>query len=272
MKKLLMLIIVSTSIITGCNKTTSNDLIPDLGRDSSSRIQQKVAVNTNVVEYKISTAYANNYAHWCQLWQSPLSSYERANSCGPTAYMIVAHMVATAHGYHFMPSSGEKLKAIIGKMGGVPISMDQIATHVKYWDNPPLTSISLTTSDRTKFAAFLESHLADGNPIIVPVRVTSSTRANDSRYTSVSSWANYDLDASDQTNRPNYINNSGFGHFVVVIGIKKSLVSCEALVYYKDPLSQSGTTRVCNYERFLSSAAANGASNLYYDAIVIRKQ
>lgn len=272
MKKLLTFLVAFTALMTGCNKTTNNDLIPDTGRDSSTRNQQKVAINANVVEYRISPAYANNYVHWCQLWSSPLSSYERANACGPTAYMIAAHMIAAAHGYSFMPVSGNKLKAIIGKMGGVPISMGQISSHVARCDSPPLTTVSFTTTSKEKFKSFLESHLANGDPIVVPVRVSGGARTNDGRYTSENSWNNYDLSIVDQTTRPNYINSSGFGHFVVLIGVKISLSSCDAYAYYKDPLAQSGETRVCHYERFLASAAANGASNLYYDAIVIRKQ
>ncbi len=275
MKLQWILALLFTLSVLACNKKESNDLLPNgdqtaTANDNTS--QAKVGLSGNTIEYRIATAYEKNYVHWCQLWDSPLSSYERANACGPTSYMIAAHMIAAAHGYGFMPVSGTKLKAIVTKMGGVPISMTQISSHVTNYDSPPLSTLSYTTTNRNAFKSFLEAQLAEGEPLIVPIRISGSLRTNDSRYTDENSLTNYDLDIVDKTTRPNYINTSGVGHFVVVIGIKKSLYTCNDYIYYKDPLAQSGATKVCSYERFLSSAAANGASNLYYDALVIKKQ
>lgn len=282
MKRLLTYALLFTLSVSACTKHT-NDFLPELNNtDSSAGIimpQAKVAVNGNWVEYRIATIYEQHYAHWCQLWNSPLNLSERRNACGPTAYMLAVHMIAAAHGYSFMPSSGNKLQAIISAMGGVPVSMTDIASHASAHDSPPIDAQSYTTINRSLFKSFLESELADGNPVIVPIVINTNVSASDSRYTAESS-VNYDIDSAPQSGRPNYIVSSklsgGYGHFVVVVGIKIYTPTGQGYVYYKDPLAQSGTTKVCSYTRFLESAKINGSctepSCLYYDALTIRKQ
>ncbi len=270
--------IITLLYIAGCKKEITAPLTECTDNRSTSS-SAKINVNNGRVEYTIKTEYANNYVHWCQLQASPLTTYEKQNACGPTAYMLAAHMVATAEGYTFMPVSGTKLKNIISAMGSVPIGMTQIATHITAHDSPPLTSISCTTSDRSAFRTFMESNLSDGNPIIVPIFINDS-KVNDVRYSSTAS-DNFDIDSSPQSGRPNYILttkiNGGYGHFVVVIGISmSSTTGSNGLVYYKDPLANSGATKICSYTRFLESAKANGGCKepncINYDALVIKKQ
>lgn len=268
-------------LMLSCTKSSSDSFTPTSSVDSFNKTSSsaaKVAVNNNWVEYSVSTNYMNKYVHWCQLWSSPLSSYEKQNACGPTAYMLAAHMVAAAHGYTFMPCTGTKLKAIVTSMGMLPISMDQISSHILAHDSPPLISTSYVGSSRTAFKSFLESELCDGNPVIVPIMI-STLSPNEGRYCSTNPTSNYDIDSSPQTGRPNYILTSklqgGFGHFVVVTALHLYTPTGNGLVFYKDPLATTGTTKVCSYSRFLESARINGnctEPNCFnYDAIAVQK-
>jgi len=277
MKKLITFSLLVVLCIIGCTKEQSFSVE---GSNPTPPSKAKISINNNWAEYQIATTYMSSYAHWCQLWNSPLTTYEKQNACGPTAYMLAAHMVASAHGYTFMPSSGAKLNAIVNSIGSLPISMNQIGSHISSYDSPPLTSVSYTSSSKSSFKSFLESHLFDGNPIIVPIVVSAGAATNNSRYTSEVQTVNYDLDSSPQTGRPNYVLTSkltgGYGHFVVVIGISIYIPTGNGLVFYKDPLSSSGATKVCSYTRFLASAKINGAciepNCMNYDAIVVKKQ
>lgn len=277
MKKLLM--ISAVALLCACKKEITTLRRETTRHVDSSNAQARISVNGTYVEYHIKPEYEKQYEHWCQFWTSSLTSYEKSNACGPTAYMLAAHMIAAGHGYTFMPVSGTKLKAIIDKIGYLPISITQISTHLKSYDSPPLTAIQCFTQDRKYFTSFLESHLGDGNPLIVPVVVSGSARASEARYTSESSTDNFDIDASTQIGRPNYILTSkisgGVGHFVVVIGISIHISSGKGLVYYKDPLATNGSTKVCSYARFLESVRINGSCiepNCFgYDALVIKK-
>lgn len=277
MKKLMT--IIAVVFLAGACKKENGPLMKAASNEDALRSQSRISVNGNYTKYHIKPEYEQHYSHWCQFWNSPLTSYEKSNACGPTAYMLAAHMIAAAHGYTFMPASATKLNAIIDKIGYLPISITQISSHVKSYDSPPLEATQCFTQDRSYFKAFLQSHLADGNPLIVPVVVSGSSRANDARYTSASSTDNFDMDGSSQSGRPNYVlatkNNGGVGHFVVVIGITVYTPTGQGLVYYKDPLSHNGATRVCSYTRFLESARINGSCtepNCFgYDALVIEK-
>lgn len=283
MKKYL---ICACLIVVACNK--SSDISPkgDLeinkaAPSDSASLAPLARISTNGcwTEYRIKSVYESNYAHWCQLWASPLTSYERQNACGPVAYMIAAHMIAAASNLSFMPSSGSKLDAIVNHIGSLPISITQICSYVTAYDKPPLTSTLYSTESRTDFKNSIESELAAGNPVIVPIVITTLNKADDIRYTSELQTDNYDIDSSPQPGRPNYVltskTNGGYGHFIVVIGISIYNSTGYGLVYYKDPLSNSGATKVCSYTRFLESAKINGSCTepncKYYDAVAIKK-
>lgn len=257
-----------TLSVTSCTKRDSlAPQAPAAPVVNTPTVQAKTSVSGSNVEYRISTAYENNYVHCCQLGIT-----NGSNACGPAAYMLAAHMITAAHGWSFMPSNTSKLTAIVNNIGSLPIDMGQINTYVSVYDYTHLKTTMRITSDRNNFKSFMESSLATGDPVIVPVRISGSSRTNDSRYTSENSSSNYDLDGSDQSGRPNYINTTGIGHFVVVIGIKVIGSTGNGYVYYKDPLAAGGATKVCVYARFLNSALANGVSSTYYDAITISKK
>ena len=277
MKQTIIVIFLSTLIVLSCTKSDSpsRDIAPLSSQHSAAR----TSVTPEWVEYRINNAYATNYLHWCQLWASPLTTYERQNACGPVSYLLAAHMVAAGHGYTFMPCSGTKLRSIVDRIGSLPISMSDIYTYVHAYDKPPLTALSYSGNDRAAYKRFLESSLADGNPLIVPIEITKENCVNDSRYTSDAQTENYDLDSSPQAGRPNYIVTSklsgSYGHFVVVIAIKVSTTTGHGFVYYKDPLSSTGATKICSYTRFLESAKINGSCSepycINYDALCIKK-
>ncbi len=272
MKQTIIALLIFTLSVTSCTK---RDPFPEgavepsapASETSTPNTQAKISVSGSNVEYRINTVYENNYVHCCQLGVS-----NGGNACGPASYMLAAHMVAAGNGWSFMPSNTTKLTAIVNNIGAMPIDMGQISTYVSRYDGTYLKTTTRITTDRNNFKSFLENSLATGDPVIVPIRISGSSRANDSRYTTENSSNNYDLDGSDQYGRPNYINTSGIGHFVVVIGIKVIGSTGNGYVYYKDPLASGGATKVCVYGRFLNSALANGASSSYYDAITISKK
>lgn len=272
-KTIISLLLLALSVI-GCRPDSSLTPSPVQTKQSTPFIEQdtstpqaRVSVSGTTVEYRINTPYESNYIHCCQLGVSGGS-----NACGPDAYMLAAHMIAAANSWSFMPSTTTKLSSIISNIGSMPISMGQISTYLSRYDYSYLKSSSYTTTDRNGFKSFLENSLATGDPVIVPIRIYGSSRTNDSRYTTENSTTNYDLDGTDQSGRPNYINSTGVGHFVVVIGIKVIGTTGNGYVYYKDPLASGGTTKVCVYARFLNSALSNGSTSNYYDAITISKK
>lgn len=272
MKQTIIAILFFTLSMTACTQDSSLTPQPvepsvPASTANTNNAQAKTSIYGSTVEYRIRTTYEYNYVHCCQLWIS-----NGGNACGPTAYMLAAHMVAAASGWSFMPSNTSKLTAIVNHIGSMPIDMGQISTYVSEYDGTHLQTTTRVTTDRSSFKSFLENSLATGDPVIVPIRISGSSRVNDGRYTTENSSSNYDLDGSDQSGRPNYVNTSGIGHFVVVIGIKVFGSTGNGYVYYKDPLASSGATKMCVYSRFLNSALANGASNTYYDAIAISKK
>ncbi len=272
MKKTIISMLIVTLSVISCTRDSS--LTPEVSsvhtEDQTSAIPitgARVSVNGSAVEYRVGSSYESNYVHTCQL-----GATNGSNACGPDAYMLAAHMIAGANGWSFMPSNITKLNRIISKIGSLPIGMTQISNFVAAYDNTHLQTSSIVTTNRNSFKSFLEDNLVYGDPVIVPIRISGGSRTNDSRYTTENSSTNYDIDGTDQSGRPNYVNTTGVGHFVVVIGIKVFGTTGDGYVYYKDPLASSGTTKVCVYSRFLNSALANGASNTYYDAIAIREK
>lgn len=273
MKKTIISMFFLTLGVTACTRNSS--LTPEVSSSNTATTQTttppatgaRVSVNGSTVEYRIGSSYESNYVHTCQL-----GATNGSNACGPDAYMLAAHMIAGANGWTFMPSNLTKLNSIISNIGSLPINMSQISSYVSSYNNSHIQTSSIVTSNRNSFKSFLEGNLATGDPVIVPIRISGSSRTNDSRYTTENSSTNYDLDGTDQSGRPNYVNTTGVGHFVVVIGIKVFGTTGNGYVYYKDPLASSGTTKVCVYGRFLNSALANGSSSTNYDGIVIRKK
>lgn len=262
--------LILTFSVTACTRNNSlspSAMEPQAPEQNTHNAQARTSVSGTTVEYRINTSYESNYLHCCQL-----GATSGSNACGPDAYMLSAHMIAAANSWTFMPSNLTKLNGIIAGIGSLPIGMDQITTYVNRYDYTHIKSSPLTTTDRNAFKSFLENSLATGDPVIVPIRIYGSSRTNDSRYTTENSTTNYDLDGTNLSGRPNYVNTTGTGHFVVVVGIKVIGTTGNGYVYYKDPLASSGTTKICVYGRFLNSALANGTSNTKYDAVTISKK
>lgn len=262
MKQTILLFIVL--IMSACNKKTP---APEL--DGATTKHTRSVTNMNGwTEYRISSSYENNYMHFCQLNALAYGSL----ACGPTSYMLAAHMIAAANGWTFMPSSAAKLNAIISTIGPLPISLDQIENYVNIYDGTKLASVpQYGITSRSDFKLFLEENLLFGSPIVVGVRVAPA-RVNNSMYLSENSVTNHDIDGTDQPGRNYYINTSGANHFVVLIGIKINNATGNGYAYYKDPLATSGATKICSYSRFLNSILYNGGSACCYDGLAIRKK
>lgn len=288
MKQTIIFMLILTLSVTAC--TRDNSLSPRVEptapatTTSTTTPQAKTSVSGTTVEYRINTAYESNYAHWSQKWAAtPLTSSQTYAACGPVSYMLSAHMLLGSS----FPSSGSKLAYIVNRLQStygvfVPININVIPTYLTGTDGATLTSSGLigyshlggaTTADRNNFKSALQSELANGWPVMVPVNINIG-REDDSRYTTENSTTNYDTDGSDVSGRPNYLTGSisAPGHFIVLIGIKVNTTTGGGYVYYKDPYSVNSTTKVASYERFLNSALANGGTYNGYDAIAIRKK
>ena len=265
MKQTIIILLCAMLSMVACQKTTHT---PELDGVTSPHNTRSVTTTNGWTEYRISSPYENNYTHFCQLNAWAYGSL----ACGPTCYMLAAHMIAAANGWSFMPSNAAKLNAIISNIGPLPISLDQIENYVDLYDGTKLTTVSqYAVTSRSDFKIFLENNLCAGHPIIVGVRVAPA-RANNGMYLTENSITNHDIDGTDQAGRSYYINTSGANHCVVLIGIKINNATGSGYVYYKDPLATNGATKVCSYTRFLNSILYNGGSSCCYDGLAIRKK
>lgn len=265
MKQLRLLLLCILMMMNACTKKAP---APELDGATPSKDIRSVTISNGWTEYRISSNYENNYIHFCQLNAVAYGGLV----CGPTCYMLAAHMITAAHGWAFMPSNAAKLNAIVSNIGPLPISIDQIENYLNMYDGTKLMSVPhYGITSRSDFKLFLEENLLFGSPIIVGVRVAPA-RANNNMYLSENVAVNHDIDGADQPGRTYYINTNGVNHFVVLIGIKINNTTGSGYVYYKDPLAVNGATKVCSYTRFLNSILYNGGSSCCYDGLAIRKK
>jgi hypothetical protein len=106
---------------------------------------------------------------------------------------------------------------------------------------------------------FIEYNIQTGYPVVVTVQVYG-TRNN--------TWAANDADMYDQANTSYYVSKNGpVGHFILLVGVKIN-ADGSGTVWYKDPLSKTGSTQSASYTRILDAMKYNGNNN-YYDAVAL---
>lgn len=208
----------------------------------------------------IKQSYLDNYQHFYQI--NAKNEYPGNVLCGPTSYMLAAHMIASAKG-HWYPSTKPKIGSIYnalynaGKFDNAKgMYISDILWFCNTYDYPIIQTSYLRTSNRTSMKEYIEAYIKAGYPVIVTVNVYGMHGA---------SWGN-DLDMTDQTGTHYYVSQSGsVGHFILLIGIKIN-ADGSGRIWYKDPLSASGETRCASYTRILDAMKYNGNNN-YYDAV-----
>ena len=212
--------------------------------------------------WHISPAYSNQYIHFYQLTAKP--ELPGGVLCGPTSYMLGAHMICASKGINF-PSSKAKVGAIYnalynaGKFDnnqGMYINdIDWFSTN---YDYPTIKTDYRRTSDRSNMKEFIEYHIKSGFPVIATVNIFGNKGA----------YSGNDIAMYDQAQTHYYMSRYGtIGHFILLTGIKIN-ADGSGTVWYKDPLSQNNTTRSASYTRLLDAMKYNG-NDTYYDAIAI---
>jgi hypothetical protein len=174
-------------------------------------------------------------------------------------------MIVTAKGGNY-PCSKAKVGAIYGRLkdagkfdDAVGMYIGDIAWFSNYYDYPAVKTSYKRTSDRSLMKEFIEYNIETGYPVVVTVQVYGTRN-----YT----WAANDADMYDQANTPYYVSKNGpVGHFILLVGIKIN-ADGSGTVWYKDPLSKTGSTQSASYTRILDAMKYNGNNN-YYDAVAL---
>jgi hypothetical protein len=208
----------------------------------------------------IKQSYIDNYIHFYQMNAKP--DYPGGVLCGPTSYLMAAHMIASAKN-HAYPSSKPKLGAIYnalynaGKFDNTEgMYISDVLWFNNTYDNPVIQASYLRTSNRISMKEYIEGYLKAGYPVIATVNIYGMHG---------SSWTN-DGDGVDQASTQYYVSKNGpVGHFILLIGIKIN-ADGSGTIWYKDPLSSTGATRSASYSRILDAMKYNG-NNTYYDAV-----
>jgi hypothetical protein len=212
--------------------------------------------------WNINTAYSNQYVHFYQIDAKP--DYPGGVLCGPTSYMLAAHMICAAKNHPY-PSSKAKVGAIYNALCAANkfdntqgMYMSDLDWFNSTYDDPVVKTNIRRTLDRNNMKEFIEYHIKSGFPVIVTVDVYG---------TKGSSWTN-DGAMADQSGTQYYISkNASDGHYIVLTGIKVN-ADGSGTIWYKDPLSSTGATRSASYTRILDAMKSNGNPN-YYDAIAV---
>ncbi len=212
--------------------------------------------------WHINTSYSNQYIHFYQINAKP--EFPGNVLCGPTSYMLAAHMICAAKNHPY-PSSKAKLGAIYNVLSNankfdnsLGMYMSDLDWFNTNYDDPVVKTNIRRTSDRNNMKEFLEYHIKSGFPVIVTVDIFGMQGA---------SWPN-DVAMTDQAGTQYYISKYGpVGHFILLTGIKVNADGSGTL-WYKDPLSSTGATRSASYTRILDAMKSNGNPN-YYDAIAV---
>ena len=212
--------------------------------------------------WNIAQLFLDQYVHFYQMDAKP--EYPGDVLCGPTSYMLGAHMIATARGISY-PSSKEKVGAIYTKLsqaGKFDDAMGMYISDIQWfsqtYDYPVIKTSYLRTTDRTSMKDYIEFYIKIGYPVIVTVNIYGLQG---------SYWGN-DLDMTDQTGVKYYISKNGpVGHFILLTGIKIN-ADGSGRVWYKDPLSKTSETRCASYTRILDAMKYNGNID-YYDAVAL---
>lgn len=212
--------------------------------------------------WNIKQGYLNQYVHFYQMDAKP--EYPGSVLCGPTSYMLAAHMIATSKGVWY-PSSKAKVGAIYTKLSqagkfddaeGMYIS--DVQWFCSMFDYPVVKTSYLRTTNRDAMKEYIEFYIKSGYPVIATVDIFGLQGAY---------WMN-DLDMTDQPGVKYYISKNGtVGHFILLTGIKIN-ADGSGRIWYKDPLSKNGETRCASYTRILDAMKYNG-NNDYYDAVAI---
>ena len=212
--------------------------------------------------WNIKQEYLNQYMHFYQMDAKP--EYPGSVLCGPTSYMVAAHMIATAKGVWY-PSSKAKVGAIYTKLSqagrfddaeGMYIS--DVQWFCNTYDYPTIKTSYLRTSNRDAMKEYIEFYIKSGYPVIATVNIFGLQGAY---------WGN-DLDMTDQSGVKYYVSKNGpVGHFILLTGIKIN-ADGSGRIWYKDPLAKTGETRCASYTRILDAMKFNG-NNDYYDAVAV---
>ena len=212
--------------------------------------------------WNIKQEYLNQYVHFYQMDAKP--EYPGSVLCGPTSYMLAAHMIATVKNVWY-PSSKAKVGAIYTKLSqagkfddaeGMYIS--DVQWFCNTYDYPTVKTSYLRTSSRDAMKEYIEFYIKSGYPVIATVNIFGLQGAY---------WGN-DLDMSDQPGVKYYVSKNGpVGHFILLTGIKIN-TDGSGRIWYKDPLSKTSETRCASYTRILDAMKYNG-NNDYYDAVAV---
>ena len=212
--------------------------------------------------WNIKQEYLNQYVHFYQMDAKP--EYPGSVLCGPTSYMLAAHMIATAKGVWY-PSSKAKVGAIYTKLSqagkfddGEGMYISDVQWFCNAYDYPIIKTSYLRTSNRDAMKEYIEFYIKSGYPVIATVNIFGLQGTY---------WGN-DLDMTDQTGVKYYISKNGpVGHFILLTGIKIN-ADGSGRIWYKDPLAKTGETRYTSYTRILDAMKFNG-NNDYYDAVAV---
>ncbi len=265
-------------MLLSCRKETSNEPLREDDHVQSGAVDRQgeeiesalMATSTAYVcdpiptpgTWDIKPSFMNAYQHFYQIDAKP--DYPGSVLCGPTSYMLAAHMIVTAKGGVY-PSSKAKLGAIYTKLSQAGRFDDAAGMYIgdliwfnTNYDYPVIKTSYKRTADRVAMKEYIEYFIKTGYPVVVTVNVYGMQGAY---------WTN-DLDMTDQPNVKYYVSKDGpVGHFILLTGIKIN-ADGSGRVWYKDPLSKTGETRCVSYTRLLDAMKYNG-NNDYYDAVAV---
>lgn len=270
MKYLCMIMCVI--LIIGCNKDDTLVVKNTLQKDQLSLgVIQKNSVNyAGYVSSEspvpgtwfIKPLYEQQYVHFWQMSAKP--EYPGGVLCGPTSYLLAAHMIATAKGWPY-PSSKTKVGAIYTKLSQAGKFDNTLGMYINdiHWfsstyDFPVIKTSYSRTLLRSLCKEYIEYYLKTGYPVIVSININGANSIL---------WIN-DNGVDEKSGSSYYISKSGLtGHFILLTGIRIN-ADGTGTVWYKDPLSQYGETRSVYYSRLLDAMKANGNPD-YYDAVAV---
>lgn len=210
----------------------------------------------------IRNKYQNEYVHFYQMHARP--EYPGAVLCGPTSYMLAAHMIAASKGNQY-PVGKQKLGAIYQVLARNDRFDDKNGMYIsdlvwfsQNYDYPVIKSSYWRSTNRSLTKEYIEYNLKTGYPVIVTVNIFGLQSGF---------WSN-DGDAQSQLQKKYYIGFDGpVGHFILLIGIRIN-PDGTGTVWYKDPLSVNGETRSVSYTRLLNAMLYNGNPQ-YYDFVAV---
>lgn len=196
-----------------------------------------ITINLRIFQRQITS----NPPYQSQPWVN-LSNYVHhrqaagSTDCGPNTYMLARHLcnVSWAVSDNELTTLKNRLNTWSTYQTTQIADINMLSTLASQDITAARRELKATT-DRDGFKTWLHDALSAGKPVLMPVRVSGL----------------------------NIVTSGGTGHFIMIVGIDKTSLWTNSIVYYKNGLNEKSQTFMVNLTDLLDSAKLNSVYNLY---------